>query len=117
MSITVDLAAPGDHLGEAEQTVVLRIAQEALQNVRKHALAANASVTTRFGPDAWVLEVNDDGRGFDPGAIAARGRRNFGLPFMRERAGLIGAGFEVRSKPDGGTTVRLTIPSSAKESR
>ena len=62
------------------------------------------------------LEVRDDGRGFDVGAVAARGRRNFGLQFMRERAELIGAAFEVRSRPDGGTVVRLAIP-LRKESR
>ena len=61
----------------------------------------------------WVLEVRDDGRGFDVGAVAARGRRNFGLQFMRERAELIGAHFEVRSRPDGGTVVRLAIPMGA----
>ena len=43
-------------------------------------------------------------------AVAARGRRNFGLQFMRERAELIGARFDVRSRPDGGTVVRLAIP-------
>ena len=56
------------------------------------------------------LEVRDDGRGFDLDAVAARGRRNFGLQFMRERAELIGARIDVRSRPDGGTVVRLAIP-------
>jgi signal transduction histidine kinase len=51
------------------------------------------------------------------GAVAARGRRNFGLQFMRERAELIGARFEVRSRPDGGTVVRIAIPRGAEESR
>jgi signal transduction histidine kinase len=117
VEITCDLAAPPERLGEAEQTVVLRVAQEALQNVRKHAVAGRAIVATRLEPDGWVLEIQDDGRGFDAAALAARGRRNFGLQFMRERAGLIGARFEVRSKADGGTTVRLTIPASEEESR
>ena len=63
----------------------------------------------------WVLEVRDDGRGFDIGAVAARGRRNFGLQFMRERAELIGARFEVRSRPEAGTVVRLAIPMGQKE--
>jgi two-component system NarL family sensor kinase len=57
-----------------------------------------------------VLEVRDDGRGFDSEAVAARGRRNFGLQFMRERADLVGARIDVRSRPDGGTVVRLAIP-------
>jgi two-component system nitrate/nitrite sensor histidine kinase NarX len=87
------------------------VAQEALQNVRKHAEATTVSVTTRVDDDGWVLEVRDDGKGFDVGAVAARGRRNFGLQFMRERAELIGARFDVRSRPDGGTVVRLAIPS------
>ena len=69
---------------------------------------------TRSTDDDWVLEVRDDGRGFDIGAVAARGRRNFGLQFMRERAELIGAHFEVRSRPDGGTVVRLAIPRAAE---
>ena len=65
--------------------------------------------------DGWIVEVRDDGRGFDVGAVAARGRRNFGLQFMRERAELIGARFEVRSRPDGGTVVRIAIPRGVEE--
>ena len=45
--------------------------------------------------EEWILEIRDDGRGFDVGAVADRGRRNFGLQFMRERAELIGARLEV----------------------
>ncbi len=115
MHISTDLTAPADGLSEAAQTVVLRIAQEALQNVRKHAAAANVLVATRLDGTDWVLEVRDDGRGFDTGAVAARGRRNFGLQFMRERAELVGAQFEVQSRPEAGTVVRLAIPLSRKE--
>ena len=57
--------------------------------------ATNVVVTTGLEDGQWVLEVRDDGRGFDTGAVAARGRRNFGLQFMRERAELVGAQFEV----------------------
>jgi signal transduction histidine kinase len=118
--ITTDLAAPSALLTDGQRTVVLRVAQEALQNVRKHAGASTVIVATRLEDDDWVLEVRDDGHGFDVGAVAARGRRNFGLQFMRERAELIGARFDVRSRPDGGTVVRLAIPTGpatgAKES-
>ena len=117
LPIASDLSAPVGGLSGAEQTVALRIVQESLQNVRKHAGASRATVTTAVdGPD-WVLEIRDDGRGFDVGSAAARGRRNFGLQFMRERAELIGARFEVRSRPDGGTVVRLAIPIEGEESR
>ena len=82
---------------------------------RKHAGASSVLVASRVDGGQWVLEIRDDGRGFDVGAVAARGRRNFGLQFMRERAELIGATFEVQSRPGAGTVVRLTIPLTRKE--
>ncbi len=100
-------------LTDGQRTVALRVAQEALQNVRKHAGASWVAVATRIEDGEWVLEVRDDGRGFDVGAVAARGRRNFGLQFMRERAELIGARLDVRSRPEGGTVVRLAVPMAA----
>ena len=116
LRITTDLEAPPGDIPEATQTVVLRVVQEALQNVRKHAGATNVVVASMLDEGEWVLEVRDDGRGFDTGAVAARGRRNFGLQFMRERAELIGARFEVHSRPAAGTVVRLAIPMTRKES-
>jgi signal transduction histidine kinase len=121
LSASMDLAAGTGSLTDGQRIVVLRIAQEALQNVRKHAEAAHVAVVTRSDDAAWVLEVRDDGHGFDLGAGAARGGRNFGLQFMRERAELIGAQLDVRSGRDGGTIVRLAIPTGpamgAEESR
>ena len=110
IDITTELTGPAEALGDGQRTVALRVAQEALQNIRKHAAANHVVVSTRLDEADWVLEVRDDGRGFDISAVAARGRRNFGLQFMRERAELIGGQFDVRSRPDGGTVVRLAIP-------
>jgi two-component system, NarL family, sensor histidine kinase DegS len=104
------LKAPGERLSPTQQTAVLRIVQEALQNIRKHAGSHRTVVSTKLDGGDWVLEVSDDGRGFDVHAVATRGRRNFGLQFMRERAELIGAHLEVRSRPGGGTVVWLSIP-------
>ena len=109
-TVETDLRAPDDLLGDAQQTVVLRVVQEALQNVRKHAKSTRTTIATRLDDDRWVVEVQDDGLGFDVGTVATRGRRNFGLQFMRERAELIGAALEVSSRPDAGTVVRLAIP-------
>jgi two-component system sensor histidine kinase DegS len=114
LAIEADLRGAPERLGEAEQTVVLRIVQEALHNVRKHAKASTVHVSTDDRDGEWTVEVRDNGHGFDVGAVAARGRRNFGLQFMRERAALIGATFDVRSRPDGGTVVRLMIPVGAR---
>jgi two-component system, NarL family, sensor histidine kinase DegS len=115
LAISADLTASPDRLSETQQTVVLRVLQEALQNVRKHGAASAVAVASTIDDGAWVLTIRDDGRGFDVGAVAARGRRNFGLQFMRERAELISASFEVHSRPDGGTLVRLAIPVGAEE--
>jgi two-component system sensor histidine kinase DegS len=103
------LQAPGGDLSEMQQTVVLRILQEALQNVRKHANAHVVTVATTVEKDGWTLEVGDDGRGFDIDAVGSRGRRNFGLRFMQERAELVGGRLAIRSRPGTGTIVRLTI--------
>jgi signal transduction histidine kinase len=113
LTVTTRLDAPPELLDDAQRAVVLRVAQEALQNVRKHAAATSVTVITRVEGGEWVLEVLDDGRGFDVMAVAARRRRNFGLQFMRERAALIGARFDIRSRP-GDTVVRLVIPIRAK---
>jgi len=110
IQVDTDLQAADTRLGDAQQTVVLRVVQEALQNVRKHARAKSTSIATRIEDGSWVVRVADDGVGFDVGAVATRGRRNFGLQFMRERAELIGAALEVSSRPDAGTVVRLAVP-------
>lgn len=114
VTVTTLLDAPADELDDQAATVALRVAQEALQNVRKHANAATVVVSTGVTDDDWTLDVRDDGRGFDIGEVAARGRQNFGLQFMRERAGLIDARLDVRSRPDGGTVIRLEIPRGAR---
>lgn len=104
-----------EELDEQTETVVLRIVQEALQNIRRHADAKRVTIRAELGDDNWSVEIRDDGRGFDLEAAASRGRRNFGLQFMRERADLIGARFDVRSRPDTGTVVRITIPRGGEE--
>jgi two-component system sensor histidine kinase DegS len=107
--VEASLRAPADRLGAAEQAVVLRIVQESLQNVRKHAGAGRVCVSTRLEDGRWRLEVRDDGHGFDADG-GATGRRSFGLRFMRERADLVRARFDVRSRQGEGTVVTLEIP-------
>jgi len=114
-TVAVDIDEGIDDLPEPVEIVILRVIQEALQNVRKHAAATSIRVRVNQEGATWVVEVRDDGRGFDPDTVEVGGRRNFGLQFMRERAQLIGARFEVRSRPDLGTVVRMAIPSGAEE--
>ena len=97
---------------------VFRIVREALTNVRKHAAAQRVVVRLDVG-DGWlVVEVEDDGRGFDPTAEATAtssgdGPQRLGLATIRERAAGVGGRVEWRSSPTG-TTVRLTIPVEAE---
>jgi two-component system sensor histidine kinase DegS len=111
--VHVELEDGLDSLPETVEVVTLRIIQEALQNARKHAHPSSIRVRMARDGGSWVVEVRDDGKGFDLDETPAGGRRHFGLQFMRERAALIGARFEVRSSPNLGTAVRMTIPPGA----
>jgi len=91
------------------QAQMIRIVQEALTNVRKHAQASRVHLTARELETELLLEVADDGRGFDPANSIAAAR--FGLRGMRERAESVGAEFQIASCPqEGGTTVQLRVP-------
>jgi len=115
LAVELDLRAPDDLLSEARQTVVLRVAQEALRNVRKHADARRVRVATHLEAadegrsERWILEIADDGRGFDAPGRSGDGGPHFGLRFMRERADMIGAQLAIEAAAGSGTTVRLTI--------
>jgi len=93
----------------------LRVAQEAIHNVKKHAGARHLFVQLEYGPDKIALEVRDDGRGFAAEQESSPG--HFGLTGMRERAAAIGGRLEVTSESGMGTTVRLQTltPRETKE--
>jgi signal transduction histidine kinase len=86
---------------------LLRIVQEALTNVRKHADATVVRVTATWGGSAFEVSVVDNGRGFDPGFADGA---SYGIRGMRERAGLIGAEVEIVSRPRDGTRVIVRLP-------
>ncbi len=90
---------------------VLRIVQEALANVRKHARAQQAWITFDTPePRRLHVVIGDDGVGFDPAAQAAVRQRTFGLASMRERTEALGGSFEINSRANGGTEIRLDLP-------
>jgi len=90
------------------ETTAFRIAQEAITNARKYAGAQRLQVALTLGDGALVVEVRDDGGGFDPSAVA--GGREVGLTGMRERARLLGGECTIESAPGTGTVVRATLP-------
>ena len=105
IELEVRAALPADPARDRE---VLRIAQEALQNALRHAGAKRIAVRLRGDDAGLVLEIEDDGRGFDPHAPGLRSRR-LGLTSMEERAERLGGWLEIRSAPGAGTTVRLEV--------
>ena len=89
---------------------VLRIVHEALHNAVRHARAERVSVrASRQADGVLMVEVNDDGIGFDPERAELRSR-HLGLTSMEERARELGGRLAIRSAPDAGTTVRLEVP-------
>lgn len=93
---------------EAERQL-LRVIQEALNNVVRHAAASRARVTISVGDNRVTVVVADDGIGFEPTARAIPSRR-LGLTSMRERVEALGGSITVRSAPGAGTTVRAEVP-------
>ena len=94
-------------LGGATDVVLLRTAQEALSNVRRHSGAGTAVVELSYAdPDRVVLEVSDDGRGFTP----AEHRPGFGLDGLTARVAELGGAVSVTSAPGEGTRVRMEVP-------
>jgi signal transduction histidine kinase len=92
-------------LPPAIQVALYRTAQEALNNVVKHARAHQVAVRLSFEPDGGVsLHLSDDGCGFDPEAVPAG---HLGVGIMRERAAAIGARFRLHSQADAGTVVEV----------
>ncbi|MCZ6505710.1 MAG: GAF domain-containing sensor histidine kinase [Actinobacteria bacterium] len=88
---------------------IYRIVQEALTNALRHAQADDVVVRLTAGSDATVVEISDNGSGFEPDALGIRSHR-LGLTSMEERATAVGGTLEIDSGPDAGTTVRLRVP-------
>lgn len=111
--IAVEMRLPRklERLSPEIETAVFRIAQEAVHNIARHAHARKAVVALERRNGDLVLQVEDDGRGFEPAALKRADQRGgLGLTGMRERAALLGGILEVQSRPGAGTLVRAVIP-------
>ncbi len=108
--LRVEFTFAGDHtahIAPRTQAEILRIAQEAMTNVARHAEATVVGVRLAIGDGLITLRVVDNGRGFD---VATVGRDSFGLASIRERAELIGGRVRIASRPGAGTRVVLRAP-------
>lgn len=103
---TFEVTGQARPLPAAIEVILLRVCQEALANVRKHACAQRAWVRLGYGEQTVDLEVADDGGGFDPAQVNG----GYGLRGMRGRVGAGGGTLVVRSAPGEGTSLRVQVP-------
>ena len=97
------------------QAQLIRIVQEALNNVRKHAVASQVKIVGHQEGDMYMIEICDNGCGFKPTDVAPDGNSRYGLRGMRERSESIGADFQITSQPGMGTCVSVRVPMMVKE--
>lgn len=110
LNVSVSVIGEEPELPSEMKTALFRIAQEALNNVVKHANADNAQVRLTYGERGVILQVADDGVGFDSSRIHAYDRPSWGLVGMQERAKLVGGEFHLLSHSGVGTSVEVVLP-------
>jgi signal transduction histidine kinase len=117
MQVQVNAAEPRRRLRAQLETVLYRLAQEALHNAARHSHARHVTITLQFSREDVNLEIRDDGIGFAPETVikAQAPRRAWGLLGMLERVSLVGGNLEIQSTPGKGTRLRAHIPMRALE--
>ena len=118
LEVSVDVSGSRQRLDPLIETVVFRVAQEALRNVSRHANMDSARIHMVFEPAFVILEIQDSGIGFDVNESLSP-PRGWGLAGMRERAESLDGELLLQSAPGQGTTIRLVIPlnQSAKDKK
>ncbi len=107
VAIVIETDDDAERLPREIEAALFRIAQEALNNVVKHAAAGNVTISLERSPERACLTVSDDGVGFEVGAVPDG---HMGLAGMRARAEKLGGRLEVESSPGRGTTIRVELP-------
>ena len=104
--VRLEISGQPSATAPAVEVVAIRLVQESLENVRKHAHAPQVSVRLSYADNELEVSVQDGGIGFDPAAV----RTGYGLSGMRARVGEIGGNLALTSAPGQGTVVRATLP-------
>jgi len=107
-SVQVKMAVTGTprSLTSSAETALLRISQEAMHNINKYAQAKNVNITFSFMEDIFVMDIADDGMGFEPSNI----KNGFGMKTMRDRAEELSGSFTIESERGAGTAIAVSIP-------
>ena len=114
VAASVSITGTPSPLAPEVEVTLLRVAQEALANVRKHARAGRTALTLSYMNDLVALDARDDGAGFDPSTKSAGSVRDggFGLETMHERVESLGGTLSVESIPGEGTSLAVELPLS-----
>ena len=110
VEVDVDVSGPRTALPEEAEQHLLRIAQEAVTNVLKHAGASRIRVKLHMEARRLFLRIVDNGRGFEQQDAFSSQGGHFGLIGMRERAERLGGELRLASQPGGGTEVEVKVP-------
>ena len=116
--LDVQLTVQGDEPFEFAAEVanqLLRVIQEALTNIRKHSQSNKAWVRCTYGNQVAQFIIEDDGVGFELGAISQKNGQHFGLQIMRERIFSVGGTLEYDSSPGKGTRIIIEIPMMSQD--
>ena len=111
--VNLDISPVAQKLPPEIQVQLIRIIQEALSNVRKHAQASQAWVEYQLKEQDFLVEIRDDGIGFHPDELP--GVSQYGLQGMRERSEIIGADLTIISAPQEGTIIKVRVPIPVRE--
>jgi signal transduction histidine kinase len=116
IEVEFTVLGPKRRLDPRVETVLFRVAQEAMTNASKHARASHLSVRLTLEPRSAELVVQDDGRGFDPAVVldSHHARPAWGLLGIQERMLLVGGAFDLWSEPGAGARVAVTVPLPAQ---
>jgi two-component system, NarL family, sensor kinase len=112
LAVSFDWRGPEDRLDPEHETLVFRIAQEALNNAAKHAGRGEARLAVQRHPDRIELEIADDGRGFDVAQALSPegGAAGLGLRGIRDRVEMFSGRFSIESAPGRGSRLRVVVP-------
>lgn len=110
--VRIEVSGNERRLEPEVETALFRIVQEAISNTAKHADADNVTVMLDFNHSSILVEIEDDGNGFDVQRTLEAARRDdgFGLLGMRERVALLDGQLEIVSEPGSGTTIKVKVP-------
>ncbi len=119
VSVNVEVSGSDARLPRETELALFRVAQEAITNIARHAGAEHVLVQYSADDGRAVIEIEDDGEGFDVGTatVETNSMRGLGLAGMRERVSLAGGRIDIESTPGSGTRVLIEVPLAGEERR